>query len=121
MWKIKALDEGVRAVSSYLAMPNIVKTLDLMDNGVTSLGKPSNYLGCDFLGKALHPSANKTLQKLMLDHNNIGTEGLKNLCEGSLWITYRPSDESDLDSPKPELLRTGQRQRQASPALFGIH
>ena len=81
---MKAGDEGVRAITIYLSKPIIpvekpvshtVHTLDLMDNGITSLG-------CEFLGNALHPSSNKDLKKLMLDHNLIGTQGIKNLCEG---------------------------------------
>jgi Ran GTPase-activating protein (RanGAP) involved in mRNA processing and transport len=75
LWKVKAGDEGIRAVSNYLATNKTVTTLDVMDNGITALG-------CEFLGKGLHPACNQTLKKLMLDHNNIGSQGLKNLCAG---------------------------------------
>lgn len=46
-------------------------------------------IGCEFLGKAVHPAANQTLQKLMLDHNNIGSDGLKNLCRGRNTLTIK--------------------------------
>ena len=72
---MNAGDEGVRAIANYLQGNTTITILDLMDNGVTSLG-------CEFLAKGIHPAANKCLQKLMLDHNNIGTLGLKNLCQG---------------------------------------
>ena len=39
-------------------------------------------LGCEFLGRVLHPRMEITLQKLKLDHNEFGTEGLKQLAAG---------------------------------------
>ena len=86
LWRVKAADEGVRSIANYLQGNKTVTILDLMDNGITALGITVLNLGCEFLGKALHPSSNQTLQKLMLDHNSIGTDGLKNLCQGMILV-----------------------------------
>ena len=83
LWKVRAGDEGIRALSNYMAINKTVTTLDIMDNGITQLGSRPLTAGCEFLGKALHPSSNLTLKKLMLDHNNIGSDGLRNLVSGS--------------------------------------
>lgn len=39
-------------------------------------------LGCEFIGKLLHPKINQSISILKLDHNDIGSEGVKNLAEG---------------------------------------
>jgi len=74
--------------------------LDLMDNQIGPLGIYYcekldilidcnglfliflDNLGCEFLGRVLHPRMEITLQKLKLDHNEFGTEGLKQLAAG---------------------------------------
>jgi Ran GTPase-activating protein (RanGAP) involved in mRNA processing and transport len=53
---------------------NSLQVLDLLDNGITSLG-------CEFFGKALVNPEIK-LRQIKLDNNLIGTEGLKNLSIG---------------------------------------
>lgn len=57
-WKIKAQDEGVRALASFMLQNKTVLIVDLLDNEITPLG-------CEFLGRALHPSVNQSLTKLM--------------------------------------------------------
>ena len=47
-WKTFCEDEGVRAICQYLECNKNVLFLELLDNNITSLG-------CEFLGKALHP------------------------------------------------------------------
>jgi hypothetical protein len=87
LWKIKAGDEGIRSVCNFLNKNLTVTILDVMDNGLTPLGRSVLSLGCEFLGGAMHPASNVTLKKLMLDHNLIGTSGLQNLCSGLLLVT----------------------------------
>jgi len=53
-----------------MEMSKAVTRLDLMDNNI---GK----LGCEFIGNMMHPKNLVPLIKLKLDHNKIGTEGLK--------------------------------------------
>lgn len=68
-----------------------VEYLDLMDNQVSPLGnhfaknnnsKLAVIIGCEFLGRVLHPKMEVPLMKLKLDHNEFGTEGLKQLAVG---------------------------------------
>ncbi len=40
LWKVRAGDEGIRALSNYMAINKTVTTLDIMDNGITQLGSP---------------------------------------------------------------------------------
>lgn len=87
LWKIKAGDEGIRAVCNFLNKNTTVTILDVMDNGLTPLGRLLVMSGCEFIGGAMHPASNLTLKKLMLDHNLIGTEGLQNLCSGLPLVT----------------------------------
>jgi len=47
-WKTYCEDEGVRAICQYLECTKNVLFLELLDNNITALG-------CEFLGKALHP------------------------------------------------------------------
>ena len=57
---------------------NTVAFLELLDNNITALG-------CEFLGKALHPkmqAIKPEIQILKLDHNNFGAEGVMALSEG---------------------------------------
>merc|ERR1712151_561824 len=44
-WKIKAQDEGVRALSNFMTQNKTVQIVDLLDNEITPLG-------CEFLGRA---------------------------------------------------------------------
>lgn len=74
-WKIKAQDEGVRALSKYMMQNKTVEVVDLLDNEITPLG-------CEFLGRALHPSCNETTRKLSMDHNVFGDAGLAQLNVG---------------------------------------
>jgi len=39
-------------------------------------------LGCEFVGRVLHPSCNTNLAIVKLDHNPFGSEGLRRLGEG---------------------------------------
>lgn len=41
-----------------------------------------NSIGCEFLGRILHPALETSLIKLKLDHNRFGTAGLEKLAEG---------------------------------------
>jgi Ran GTPase-activating protein (RanGAP) involved in mRNA processing and transport len=52
-----------------------ISVLELLDNKITSLG-------CEFIGQAIHPRANTSLQILKLDHNDFGSQGLKHLADG---------------------------------------
>ena len=49
--------------------------MELLDNRITSLG-------CEFISKAIHPRANTAISVLKLDHNEIGSEGMKRLSDG---------------------------------------
>lgn len=63
--------------------------MELLDNKITSLG-------CEFIGKLLHPKVNSSITILKLDHNDIGSAGVRHLAEGlavnkslqSLSLTY---------------------------------
>ena len=76
LWKINAGDEGINALSNYLLSNPDLEIIDLLDNGITKLG-------CLNFGVILYkqPSMFK-LRKLMIDHNNIGNEGLRKLAHG---------------------------------------
>lgn len=94
LWKTKCEDEGVRAVCNYVAINNNVVILELLDNAITPLG-------CQFLGKLFAPEARTNLVIVKLDHNSIGSEGLKYLAEGlcrnsvvtNLSLTYCDIDQ----------------------------
>lgn len=49
--------------------------MELLDNLITPLG-------CEFIGRVLHPKSNTNLVIVKLDHNAFGTEGLIQLTEG---------------------------------------
>ena len=72
-------DEGVRAICRYIMTCPSVIVLELFQNGITALG-------CQFIGKMITPGLipdNKcNLVYLKLDHNPIGSEGMKYLAEG---------------------------------------
>lgn len=69
--------------------------LELLDNKITSLG-------CEFVGKLMHPRTNGNIQVLKLDHNDIGGTGITALSEGisinksllSLSLTYCDIDQT---------------------------
>lgn len=46
-----------------------------MENRITALG-------CEFIGKVLHPKNTSPIHTLKLDHNDIGSKGLRNLVDG---------------------------------------
>lgn len=75
LWKVNAQDEGVRTVCNFMMKMKIIDNLDLLDNGIGALG-------CEFIGKMLHPSLEIPLQQLVLDHNEFGTKGLDQLTAG---------------------------------------
>jgi len=52
-----------------------VQALELLDNKITPLG-------CEFIGRSLHPKANTNLVIVKLDHNEFGSEGVRKLAEG---------------------------------------
>lgn len=56
-------------------MPSNITYLELLDNNITALG-------CEFLGKVLHPKMKPQILALKLDHNNFGAEGVIALAEG---------------------------------------
>jgi hypothetical protein len=77
VWKCNGGDESVRSVCYYLDNPQCpaVEDLQFTDNGLTELG-------CEFLGKTLGPSGNKTINYLKLDFNQFGTRGVEKLSYG---------------------------------------
>ena len=79
MWNAMCEDEGVRAICRYIMICPSVIVLELFQNNITALG-------CQFIGKMITPGAipdNKcNLIYLKLDHNPIGSEGMKYLGEG---------------------------------------
>ena len=75
LWKAFCEDEGVRAICQYLEINKNVAFLELLDNNITPLG-------CEFLGKALHPKQQSQIQILKLDHNQFGGDGVMALSEG---------------------------------------
>ena len=95
LWKTDGEDEGCRAVCQYIAACPTVAMLELLDNQISPLG-------CEHLGKILHPSAKVQLIQVKLDHNRFGSAGLKFLADGlsqnkiieELSLTYCDIDES---------------------------
>ena len=69
--------------------------LELLDNQITPLG-------CEHIGKILHPAAKSQMTHLKLDHNRFGSAGLKFLADGlaqnktieHLSLSYCDIDES---------------------------
>lgn len=49
--------------------------MELLDNKITALG-------CEFIGRSIHPKANTNLVIVKLDHNEFGAEGVRRLAEG---------------------------------------
>ena len=74
LWKTHCEDEGVRCVCMYINNCNQVFFLDLLDNKITQLG-------CQFLGKTLHPDTKANLVNVKLDHNPFGSAGVKHLAD----------------------------------------
>lgn len=76
LWKIGVGDAGVRALCEYLNDNPDLTILDVLDNGITETG-------CQYLGTLFTANASKLkIKKLMLDHNSIGNDGLRLLCDG---------------------------------------
>lgn len=65
----------MRAVTQFVQQAKSINVLELLDNKITKLG-------CEFIGKTLHPRANCNIQILKLDHNDIGGQGVTALVEG---------------------------------------
>jgi hypothetical protein len=89
LWKTFCEDEGVRAICQWLQTNKTIFFLELLDNRITPLG-------CEFIGRILHPKTSSPIHTLKLDHNDIGAQGVKYLAEGisvnktlkSLSLTY---------------------------------
>ena len=75
LWKTYCEDEGVRHLCYWLAMNKTVRLLELLENRITALG-------CEFIGRVLHPDNQSPIHTLKLDHNDIGAKGVANLVEG---------------------------------------
>jgi Ran GTPase-activating protein (RanGAP) involved in mRNA processing and transport len=75
LWKTGCEDEGVRSICTYLKLNLNVGCLELLDNGITSLG-------CEFLARILLPETRSNLKLLKLDHNSFGSEGVDKLAAG---------------------------------------
>lgn len=73
-WKVDVQDEGLRGICNFIDKVAGIEYLDLMDNKITQLG-------CEFLGKTLRGERCR-INKLKLDNNPIGNEGLRNLTVG---------------------------------------
>lgn len=73
--KTNCEDEGARVVCKYISINENVKFLDLMSNLISPLG-------CEFIGKLMAPEMKRGITHLKLDHNPIGSEGMKRLGEG---------------------------------------
>lgn len=87
-------DEGVRACCNYVAInPNVIM-LDLMANNISPLG-------CEFVGKLMHPDMKRNIVNIKLDHNAFGSAGMDMLAAGlrmnkvvqNLSLTYCEIDE----------------------------
>lgn len=74
-WKCGIEDNGLRYICNYLASNKSVEVLEVMDNGITSLG-------CEFLGRVLKKEAESPITTLKLDHNPIHAAGVAMLAEG---------------------------------------
>jgi Ran GTPase-activating protein (RanGAP) involved in mRNA processing and transport len=75
LWKNYCEDEGVRAVCQFIEVAKSVIALEILDNKVTALG-------CEFISRIIHPKANTSITILKLDHNPIGSDGVRRLSEG---------------------------------------
>jgi len=72
---VSCKDEGVRMLCKFLQKDETVTIVDVMGNGITSLG-------CEFFGQMLQPAMNEVITILKLDHNPIGSDGLGELARG---------------------------------------
>ena len=70
LWRAKCEDEGVRLIVKFLLQAKKVQILELLDAQVSELG-------CQILGQALHHNQELQMIILKLDHNPIGSSGLK--------------------------------------------
>jgi Ran GTPase-activating protein (RanGAP) involved in mRNA processing and transport len=53
-WKTFCEDEGVRAICQFLQVNKTITVLELLDNKITPLG-------CEFLGKVMHPNVGTSI------------------------------------------------------------
>ena len=75
LWRSKCEDEGVRILVKFLLQAKTVAVFELLDAQVTKIG-------CEMISKALLGQHSINLLVLKLDHNPIGSEGLKILAQG---------------------------------------
>jgi len=75
LWRTKCEDEGVRLISQFMLMAKTVSVLELLDAQLS-------HVGCEIIGKSLNFKNDLNLLVLKLDHNPIGSTGLKYLAEG---------------------------------------
>ena len=99
LWKTKCEDEGVRMLAKFMVPTKTVVCLELLDAGVTPIG-------CELIAQMLHFKNEIGLLVLKLDHNPIGSLGLKHLVQGvsqnkqlqQLSLTYCGIDEHAAES-----------------------
>lgn len=72
LWKTECQDEGIRALVEYMKVNDNIEVVDLLCNGITSLG-------CEFISRVIHPDCSCNLLLLKLDHNQIGSAGVAEL------------------------------------------
>ncbi len=65
LWKTYCEDQGVRSVCEWLINNKSVRFLELLENRF-------GPLGCEHIGKLMHPKAQSPIHTLKLDHNDIG-------------------------------------------------
>ena len=74
-WKTHCEDEGLRCIVQFISEgTSPVQILELLNCGLTKLS-------CSFIGKMML-NTNKSIRHLKLDHNDIGSAGVKELAQG---------------------------------------
>lgn len=99
LWRTKCEDEGVRLIAKFMCEVKTVAILELLDAQVSAVG-------CEIIGQALNFKNELNLLILKMDHNPIGSEGLKHLAAGigankqlqSVSLTYCNIDEHSAES-----------------------
>lgn len=62
-------DEGLRHICNFIATCRNVNILEVLNNMITPLG-------CEFVGRILHPDIGSNITILKLDHNRFGSAGV---------------------------------------------